>query len=89
VRVSSDNQAYALLDSVDPLTADVMWVSGISGSLEGKETILRELIQEAKRQYQRLIVDGSDEPDIQTVFDAMGFEPPDEDGTFIIVEKWL
>lgn len=89
VRVSSDNQAYALLDPVNPLTADVMWVSGISGSLEGKETILRELIQEAKRQYQRLIVDGSDEPDIQTVFGAMGFEPPDEDGTFIIVEKWL
>ncbi len=89
VRVSSNNQAYALLDPVDPLSSDVMWVGGISGSLEGKETILRELLQEAKRQDQRLIVDGSDEPDFQTVFDAMGFEPPDEDGTFIIVEKWL
>jgi hypothetical protein len=89
VRVSSDNRAFAVLDPVHQETPDIIWVNGISGSLEGREAILRELIQEKKRKRLRLIVDSSDEPAFQSVLDAMAFEPPEENGTFIVVEKWL
>ena len=89
VVVSTDRQAYAILDPNADVSSGAMWVSAIIGSPPGMCEVLEGLLVEAGCTGLGIVVDSPAEPVLQSVLDAMDFESPDRDGEFVMVEFCL
>jgi N-acetylglutamate synthase-like GNAT family acetyltransferase len=88
VRTNTFPEAVAILNK-EPAENRGLWVIALSGAPSGMVPLLINLTAEAGQAELDLVVDSSDDPEIQAVLDDLGFEPAGKDGQFIVVKKEL
>jgi GNAT superfamily N-acetyltransferase len=89
IRISSCDDAYALLD-FDGMSSDKrIWVVALAGSFSGIKEVLEGLLDEARTQSARLIVDSTDDRELQSIMDDLQFSPPEKDDIYFVVRKKL
>lgn len=88
VRTNVFPAALAILDP-EPAENEGLWVIALSGPVSGLTPLFVNLAAEAARNELDLIVDGSDEPEIQAVLDDLGFATAGKGEQFVVVKKEL
>lgn len=89
VRVSPDADAYALLDPDSMNSGKKIWVVALAGSCKGMQRILEELLNDAEILGAELIVDSTDDPELQAIMDSLQFRPSEKNGSYFVVIKEL
>jgi ribosomal protein S18 acetylase RimI-like enzyme len=89
VKVSPDADAYALLDLDSMNSGKRIWVVAIAGSYKGMQRILEELMNDVVILGAELIVDSTDDSELQAIMDNLQFKPSEKNGSYFVVKKDL
>jgi N-acetylglutamate synthase-like GNAT family acetyltransferase len=89
IRISSGGDAYALLDPDGKNSEKRIWVIALAGSITGIQQLLEEFLKEAGTLGAQLIVDSTDDLELQALMDDLQFRPPEKDDIYFVVKKEL
>ncbi|HEV8338748.1 MAG TPA: hypothetical protein VGR25_03710 [bacterium] len=87
VIVSSDGRGLAILDPSAPAALGSTWIVGMVGTLRSLVELLDGISAGTAERRESVIVDSPASPVLQQAMDREGFEPPDRDGDFLIVQR--
>jgi GNAT superfamily N-acetyltransferase len=76
--------AHALLDPVSREFGT--WVVALGGPIAAIGALLREL-SPPWRDHDGLTVEAADQPELQSMLDGLGFQPPGPDDSYVVVES--
>lgn len=89
VLVSGNDRAYAILEPRSGSERSPLWVVALAGEETGIGEILLGLSAQSEDGPAGVLVDGPDDPSVQSRLDELGFRPPENDGRYVIVERYL
>jgi GNAT superfamily N-acetyltransferase len=88
VRMAPDGRSFAV---VDPDTDGLkqIWVVALFGQISGIQWLIESFKGDAGRLGIELTVDSTSHVEIQSLMDSLGFEAPEKDGMYVVVQKDL
>jgi N-acetylglutamate synthase-like GNAT family acetyltransferase len=89
VRISYDRRSFALLDLDARESAETLWVVALAGETASLEGLLKNVLIEAGALHKGVLVESPERPDLQAMLDELGFDPPEKDGRYVVIQKTL
>jgi N-acetylglutamate synthase-like GNAT family acetyltransferase len=89
VRVSRDRRSFALLDLDARESVETLWVVALAGETTSLKELFKDLLIEAGSSQKDLLVESPDRADLRAMLDELGFDPPETDGRYVVVQKTL
>ena len=89
VRVSHDRRSFALLDLDARESAEALWVVALAGETASIGRLFKDLLIEAGSSQKDLLVESPERLDLQALLDELGFDSPETDGRYVVIQKSL
>ena len=89
VRISHDRRSFVLLDLDARESAETLWVVALAGETAGLRRLFKDLLIEAGSSQKDVIVESPERADLQALLDQLGFDPPEKDGRYVVIQKTL
>jgi GNAT superfamily N-acetyltransferase len=86
VRMAPDGRSFAI---VDPDTDGLkrIWMVALFGQIPGIQWLIESFKKDAGRLGFELVVDSTAHVEIQSLMDSLGFDAPEKDGMYMVVQK--